>query len=321
MELCSRVSSLCFGRSSSLGGARVVALAVARRAAVRRTDVQVDPPHDALFGMRSRRLATGRGTIAHVECVSSVPVTDADDQADSLQQSPRSAPSSAPRSTAVSAGDLTIVAAAERWVREHGDVLWRFAMARARSKEIAEEIIQETIVAAMLAFDRFSAASSEQTWLLGIASHKIADHFRQLQRTARRGESSTHDGAGIDASDMQDRFDKRGKWANPPQKWDMRGDGAAENAEMSAALRTCVDALPPSLAETVWLRDIVGMPAEDVCKALDLTATNLWTRMHRARSALRACIERTIGMRHEEVSKLKAAQPARSVGPGGQGSP
>ena len=186
--------------------------------------------------------------------------------------------------------------AAERWVSQYGDVLWRFALSRTRSKEIAEEIVQETLLAAMKAFGRFAGESSEQTWLLGIAAHKIADHVRQMQRRTRQESLHEREVIGDKSTSSETPFGPTGKWTIPPKQWGNTVESAAESAEMLAALRRCLDELPPQVAEAVWLRDLLGVPAADVCKALSLTATNLWTRMHRARSALRVCVEQTMGM-------------------------
>jgi len=190
--------------------------------------------------------------------------------------------------------------AARRWIAEHGDSLWKFALARTRSKEAAEEIVQETVLAAMQGFDSFAGDSSERTWLLGITAHKIADHFRR----ARRAESPRSPGISPDATCMcatcRGMFTEKGMWACVASKWPDIKLSAAEKTEQAEALRACVDALPPGQSEAVWLRDILGIPASEVCKAMNLTDTNLWSRMHRARVALRSCLETKFGRRKEK---------------------
>lgn len=180
----------------------------------------------------------------------------------------------------------------ERLFEEHGDVLWRFAMARTRSREVAEEVVQETLVAAIRAHGQFSGLSSARTWLLGIAAHKISDHFRATRREARFSGAPQADGeeSGVERG----MFDEAGMWARIPGDWGLGGEESAERAEVLGALRACIEELPPSMSEVIWLRELQGMPAEEVCKALGLTATNLWTRMHRARNALRACVEKSL---------------------------
>jgi RNA polymerase sigma-70 factor (ECF subfamily) len=145
----------------------------------------------------------------------------------------------------------------------------------------------------MQAFDSFAGDSSERTWLLGIAAHKITDHFRRLRRDSRADPAAPTDtDDGGDA--LREMFTAKGRWAKIPRAWGTSADAAAENTELLSALRRCIDALPPSLAETVWLRDILGVSTQEVCKATGMTPTNLWTRAHRARAALRRCVENAV---------------------------
>jgi RNA polymerase sigma-70 factor (ECF subfamily) len=181
--------------------------------------------------------------------------------------------------------------AALRWVSAHGDALWRFALARTRSESTAEDIVQETLAAAIAGFDSFSRDSSELTWLLGIASHKVADHFRRRSRRDRP--SSGHDEACACRA-CSPCFNDRGAWVRKPGAWAIDPSAAVEKREELTALRRCLDALPPSQGEVLWMREILGVPTSELCSAMGLTATNLWTRLHRARLALRACIEAAI---------------------------
>ncbi|MHC4945232.1 MAG: RNA polymerase sigma factor, partial [Planctomycetota bacterium] len=68
------------------------------------------------------------------------------------------------------------------WVDEHGDALYRFAITRLKDPEAAEEIVQETFLAALKAKDSFKGRSSERTWLIGILKNKVIDHFRKMSR-------------------------------------------------------------------------------------------------------------------------------------------
>lgn len=192
---------------------------------------------------------------------------------------------------------LTPAAPAARWLAEHGDILWRFALSRTRSPEAAEEIVQETVLAAMQAFATFAGASSERTWLLGIAANKIADHFR----AARRREGRPGPAESPETDEENPMFTSAGMWAKVPRDWGLDAGSATENAEILNALRRCIEALPPAQAEAVWLRDVLNIPGGEVCKAMGVSATNLWSRMHRARTALRLCVEKSLGMQKEET--------------------
>jgi len=202
-------------------------------------------------------------------------------------------------SIAVSSSDSREVAA-QRWIAEHGDVLWKFALARTRSKDAAEDIVQDTVLAAMQGFASFKGGSSERTWLLGIAAHKIADHFRRVRRTKSPATPAISPDATCMCATCRGMFTEKGMWACVASKWPDMKLSETEKAEQAEALRACIDALPPGQAEAVWLRDILGIPAGEVCKAMDLTDTNLWSRTHRARVALRSCLETKFGLRKDK---------------------
>lgn len=205
-----------------------------------------------------------------------------------------------PASAAVPA-PASQAAPVERWLAEHGDVLWRFVLGRVRSRETAEEVVQDTLLAAMQSYGAYSGGASERTWLLAIAAHKAIDHFRASRRRAGKAAENV-DPDAADSEDWGD-FTSIGSWARPPKAWGAGWDGgdggATENAELLAALRSCIESLPPSQAEAVWLRDILDTPAAQVCEAMGISPTNLWSRMHRARAALRRCVEKTMGLRME----------------------
>ncbi|MFN7022227.1 MAG: sigma-70 family RNA polymerase sigma factor [Phycisphaerales bacterium] len=205
----------------------------------------------------------------------------------------------APDEPAPAAGPAA--APAERWLREHGDVLWRFVLARVRSRDAAEDIVQETVLAAMRSHASFAGGSSERTWLIGIAAHKVADHFRAARRRAGDAGGTAEENSGPEIADTTGMFTAGGAWARPPTAWGMDAGAATENAEMLSALRRCIGALPPSQAEAVWLRDLLDIPGDEVCKAMGISPTNLWTRLHRARAALRACVEKRLGMSREDA--------------------
>ena len=195
-------------------------------------------------------------------------------------------------------------AAAERWLVEHGDVLWRFVLGRVRSPVAAEDIVQETLLAAMQSLERFEGASSERTWLLGIAVHKVGDHLRKRARATHRGGGGRGDESACGCEVCRALFSGKGMWQTLPGEWDRAGvDGAAdgsEKGERRRALVRCIDALPEGQRDAMWMRDVLGVPSDEMCKAMGLTATNLWTRLHRARSAVRSCLEtKLLGRRAE----------------------
>ena len=170
----------------------------------------------------------------------------------------------------------------ERWLDLHGDALYRFAYLRTRDASLAEDLVQETLLAALAARERFAGESSERTWLIAILKNKITDHHRRAGREAPLPEG---DDDALDAL-----FNERDHWSVRPLDWG-RPHETLENQQFWAVLMECLKALPARLAEGFVLREIEGLTAEEVCKVLEVTSSNLWVSLHRARMRLRLCLE------------------------------
>jgi len=176
--------------------------------------------------------------------------------------------------------------APERWLSEYGDAMFHYALARLRDRAQAEDAVQESLLAALSARDTFRGESAERTWLFGILKHKILDQFR---RNAR--EVLIEDDEETDAL-IERTFDASGSWRLRPAAWQDPGSDL-ERSEFWAMLEHCIGGLPDKLADTVRLVELDELDSEETCKALGISATNLWVRLHRARLGLRECIERS----------------------------
>ena len=175
----------------------------------------------------------------------------------------------------------------ERWLEEHGDALYRYALMRLRDPEAAEEAVQETFLAGLRARQSFEGRSSERTWLIGILKRKVVDHFRRSGR--ERPASELASGPDGDAF-VEDLFDRRDHWRQGPRPWLHPRDALSEK-DFFRVLSGCMEALPARLADAFALRVFDECPTEEICDALELTATNLGSILHRARLRLRHCLE------------------------------
>ncbi len=172
-----------------------------------------------------------------------------------------------------------------RWVDEHADAMFRYAMQRVKSADTAEELVQETFLAALKAKDRFKGRSSDRTWLISILRHKIVDDFRKRSRERPM--------ADVDqmGTSITDCFDRHQHWSPLPGRWPRQPDDLAEVPELREAIRNCIDGLPAGLSDAFCLRELEGLSGDSLCKVLGITPTNLWSRLHRARMLLRRCLE------------------------------
>lgn len=172
--------------------------------------------------------------------------------------------------------------AASRWLDEHGDALYAFALQRVRSADAAEDIVQETLLAALSAQQKFAGQSSERTWLMGILKHKLIDHLRKSIRQRPLSE--------LDVDVTSEFFTEHGEWRVSSPSWKGAPDAALEQQEFRKVLHDCLGKLPSRIAQLFWLREAEGISTEQLCKDLDITPTNAWTMLHRARLGLRRCL-------------------------------
>ncbi|HEY0907475.1 MAG TPA: sigma-70 family RNA polymerase sigma factor [Methylophilus sp.] len=170
------------------------------------------------------------------------------------------------------------------WLHEHGDYLYRFALARLRDPHQAEDVVQETLLAAIKQ-SNFAEQSSPRTWLTGILKHKIIDCLRKQVREIPASALM----AEADAN-MDEFFDDSGHWAEKPQAWDIPHD-ALQQKQFLQVLQDCMQRLPTKLAAIFSMRDVDEMDNAEICKALDITTTNAWVMLYRARMGLRKCLE------------------------------
>ncbi len=178
----------------------------------------------------------------------------------------------------------------DTWVDQHGDYLYRCAMLRVRDAEVAQDIVQETLLAALQARNSFAGQSAERTWLVGILKHKVIDYMRRASR-----EKPFEDLERITAYDDEEHsFGDDGHWRNEhvgPVDWACDPRKLTENTQFWEVLRYCLERLPERTAQVFSLKEIDGVDSDEVCKVLGVTPSNLWVLLHRARSRLRECFE------------------------------
>lgn len=173
---------------------------------------------------------------------------------------------------------------AHDWLSEHGDYLYRFALARLRDTHQAEDVVQETFVAAIKS-NNFAEQSSPRTWLTGILKHKIIDVMRKNNR-----EISASDLLTDEETELDDFFNAKGHWEDKPQAWNVP-DNALEQKQFLKILQSCIDRIPNKLATLFMMRDVEERDNEEICKELNITSTNAWVMLYRARMGIRKCLE------------------------------
>ena len=178
----------------------------------------------------------------------------------------------------------------ESWVDRYGDFLYRFTLSRIKDSSIAEDLVQETFLAALKARKNFQGRSSARTWLIAILKHKIVDHIRkQVREQTSDKVESIFNAAANDPADTS--FNDEGDWRIRPSKWATDPMKLYEQKEFMDVLYHCLGELPKRQAEAFMMREIDGFSTEEICKVLNISATNSWVMLYRARMWLRQCLE------------------------------
>ncbi len=180
-------------------------------------------------------------------------------------------------------------------VNKHHGALIRLALGHVADREAAEEVVQDTWMAVIEGLTRFEGRSSLRTWICGILIHKAKDRGVREKRHTTFSDFESRDDEHDEAVDSS-RFRRSGEWvghwAFPPQPWDEQTpEKLLASRQAVAAMQQAIDSLPPTLKEVLILRDIEGIEAKEACELLQITETNLYVRLHRARERVRRAVE------------------------------
>ena len=168
--------------------------------------------------------------------------------------------------------------------------LVRFAALQLRDPALAEDVVQETLIAAMQGAAEFGDRSSVKTWVYSILKHKIIDALR----TRRREVPISQLGAADADDDFEGLFDHRGFWATEhrPHRWADPED-SLEQQQFWQVFEVCLDHLPERTSRIFMMRELLGLEVAEICQELAIATSNCWVILHRARMGLRHCLDET----------------------------
>ena len=172
-----------------------------------------------------------------------------------------------------------------KWIDLYSDYLFNFTITRVNDREIAQDLIQETFLAGLKSMKNFKGEASERTWLISILKRKIIDHYRKIN--SNKGKAEVRMNLNFDGEDEGDWIEQR--VADP---FDKTAENTLENEELGLAIHNCIAKLPVKQAEVFKMKTLLGYDTETICNELDITASNLWVIIHRARTSLSACMEK-----------------------------
>jgi RNA polymerase sigma-70 factor (ECF subfamily) len=171
------------------------------------------------------------------------------------------------------------------WIDLYSDYLFNYTISRVKDRETAQDLVQETFFAGLKSMKNFKGEASERTWLISILKRKIIDHYRKINSV--KGKAEVRINYNSDTEDEGDWLEER--VADP---FDKTAEDTLENTELGLAIHKCLAKLPAKQAEVFKMKTILGYETEAICNELNITASNLWVIIHRARTALSACLEK-----------------------------
>ncbi len=170
------------------------------------------------------------------------------------------------------------------WIDKYADYLFNYSVSRVNDSEIAQDLVQETFLAALKSSENYKGDASERTWLISILKRKIIDHYRKIN--SKKGKAEVRMNYTSDGEDDGDWLEER---ISDP--YDGNAEDALQNEELGVAIQDCMDKLTPKQAKIFSMKTIEGYETEVICNELNITASNLWVIIHRARTALVSCLE------------------------------
>lgn len=240
----------------------------------------------------ARPRLSGQAFLRNLSGYTDMRVTDSSSARLAMSSDPTS---SSPNSPGVAAASATALDP-ERWIDEHGDYLFHFALSRVRDPGLAEDLVQDALLAALRGADRYQGRSVERTWLAGILRNKMLDHFRKAGRETSFTDLEFYEEEETSAFDNP-RFPGHWKDGAGPQDWNRAGE-SLDGEVFWAAFHDCTRKLPEKVARVFLLREMDELPTDEICLTLDVTPNNLWVMLHRARMALRRCLEENWFRKH-----------------------
>lgn len=177
----------------------------------------------------------------------------------------------------------------ENWVNQFSDELFSWALYKTSSKETAEDLVQETFLAAFHKIDTFQGKSQPKTWLFSILNNKVIDYYRLSAKTTKKTFSISENN-GYELSDAL--FNETENWKNNDINpiWDQEEE-LLDNPEFNNIMQGCMEDLPQKWKFAVTSKYLTDKNADEICQELEITTSNYWQIVHRAKLLLKKCLE------------------------------
>ena len=171
-----------------------------------------------------------------------------------------------------------------KWIDKYADYLYNYTIVRVNDVEIAKDIISETFLAGLNSKDNFKGEASERTWLISILKRKIIDHYRKSN--SNKGKAEVRMNFKNEDGEEENWIEE--KVSDPFYK---NAEQKMENTELGLAILECLDMLNPKQANVFKLKTINNFDTQTICNECNITPSNLWVIIHRARKSMADCLK------------------------------
>lgn len=172
----------------------------------------------------------------------------------------------------------------EKWVDKYADFLFHYTITRVANREVANDLISETFLSALKSMKNFKGRATERTWLVSILKRKIVDYYRSINSEKGKAEVKVN----------YSNKEQEGDWLEEriAEASQHNAEEIMENRELGMVILDCIDQLSEQQAAIFKMKTFEGRDTEFICNEFQISPSNLWVIMHRARLALIKCLEK-----------------------------
>jgi RNA polymerase sigma-70 factor (TIGR02943 family) len=184
----------------------------------------------------------------------------------------------------------------KNWLHNYGDYLFSFAKLRLRSRDLAEDLVQETFLSALKGIHNYKGEAHEKTWLTAILKNKIIDHYRKNSSAIAQESYLNETEAEFDRPFYEAQGASQG-WMKPEayfKDWAQLPDQQLESQQLQQSIDHCLGKLPSKLAPVFISKYLDDKNADEICNEFQISSSNYWVIIHRAKILLRTCLEKNL---------------------------
>jgi len=172
-----------------------------------------------------------------------------------------------------------------KWVDLYTAKLYKWALQKLHDEDLAKDLVQDTFLAAFENLEKFKGQSSELTWLFGILNNKIKAHYTQTKKMSLQPLKAE--------AILEDIFEDNGHWKSTAAEpvWHESIE-LLDNPSFLKVFKLCLSNLPLQWQDTLLQKFILGTDPKEICQALDISVTNYWQIIHRAKLMMRMCLDK-----------------------------